>query len=533
MQDAEAYYKQEQNIKYVSDSYGKESWVRVSGKDILNRAEAHFWCALIKKTKVKSVFRDFSWDTDGMSDGPGFEGGGSTYTYKRNLVTGGIEPLLYYRNFYGVIPDCVELAQEFILLNNLYYDSIKHSYFELCMDGETEEAVRYQKDNCTVSVKLKYLQKYAAAKQMAILLFFDIRTEIEGSLEENGLDKFFDTFKDKDLYYSIWGDQMDFGNKHVYSVLMGKKILYPNAVDQCGYWPYENKEKYETFIIGTDEFGNTKEYTCNPSKLANNFGTNADAPYYFTLVFFKKEVLQKYILKPELYTITDGSLQCQVLWQLQIDNHHKDCVIAYLGDLGKNLPESERLYWKSYNIDSDEKLSRVTFERDFMCLPSESNMIDHKFQRDYAKVIDYWNKKYGWSIFLSLTEQDEYNLSQIRIPLTNSQPEFDMLVLSLVKVLIDSLNEAKLKETLTKECKNGSINELQGWLEEHNCQDYEIHIKFLREVQELRSTGTGHRKGTNYNKTARKFDVGIKTLKDVFENILEKADEFLLYLMKI
>lgn len=52
MQDAEAYYKQEQNIKYVSDSYGKESWVRVSGKDILNRAEAHFWCALIKKTKV-------------------------------------------------------------------------------------------------------------------------------------------------------------------------------------------------------------------------------------------------------------------------------------------------------------------------------------------------------------------------------------------------------------------------------------------------------------------------------------------------
>ena len=207
-------------------------------------------------------------------------------------------------------------------------------------------------------------------------------------------------------------------------------------------------------------------------------------------------------MKPELYTITDGSLQCQVLWQLQIDNHHKDCVIAYLGDLGKNLPESERLYWKSYNIDSDEKLSRVTFERDFMCL-------------------------------LSLTEQDEYNLSQIRIPLTNSQPEFDMLVLSLVKVLIDSLNEAKLKETLTKECKNGSINELQGWLEEHNCQDYEIHIKFLREVQELRSTGTGHRKGTNYNKTARKFDVGIKTLKDVFENILEKADEFLLYLMKI
>lgn len=82
------------------------------------------------------------------------------------------------------------------------------------MDGETEEAVRYQKDNCTVSVKLKYLQKYVAAKQMAILLFFDIRAEIEGSLEENGLDNLIH-LKIK-TFIIPFGETNDTGNKHVY-----------------------------------------------------------------------------------------------------------------------------------------------------------------------------------------------------------------------------------------------------------------------------------------------------------------------------
>ena len=36
---------------------------------------------------------------------------------------------------------------------------------------------------------------------------------------------------------------MDFGTNTYIVFLMGKKILYPNnAVDQCGYWPYEKKE---------------------------------------------------------------------------------------------------------------------------------------------------------------------------------------------------------------------------------------------------------------------------------------------------
>ena len=42
-------------------------------------------------------------------------------------------------------------------------------------------------------------------------------------------------------------------------------------------------------------------------------------------------------------------------------------------------------------------------------------------------------------LFLSLTEQDAYNFETLRVPVNNSIAEMDMLVLSLVKILIDSL----------------------------------------------------------------------------------------------
>ena len=39
------------------------------------------------------------------------------------------------------------------------------------------------------------------------------------------------------------------------------------------------------------------------------------------------------------------------------------------------------------------------------------------------------------------------------------------------------------------------ISKLEKWLKKTDCKGYEIHIRFLRDLQELRSTGTGHRKG--------------------------------------
>lgn len=86
---------------------------------------------------------------------------------------------------------------------------------------------------------------------------------------------------------------------------------------------------------------------------------------YLTPVTFKKEVLQRYLAKPNLFEIREGYLGCRGLWGIEIDNHHKDCVIVYLGDIGRDLPEQEQVYWKSFNIVGEESLSMEAFQRDF------------------------------------------------------------------------------------------------------------------------------------------------------------------------
>ena len=85
--------------------------------------------------------------------------------------------------------------------------------------------------------------------------------------------------------------------------------------------------------------------TSDPAKLSNYFGANPEAPHYLTPVFFKKEVLQRYLSHPDRYSVEDGYLRCQSLWGMAIDNHHKDYVSAYLGDLGRDLPEAEQNHW--------------------------------------------------------------------------------------------------------------------------------------------------------------------------------------------
>lgn len=533
MVDASSTYYQTANRRFVEEDLGKSQWVQISGHQELNGADAGFWCALLNMSKKDVVFRSHSWDVTTELSGPGFVRYGKRTEYRSNLLEDdGFEPLLHYREFYGVKKSFVELDQEFVLLNNLYFDEQKKTHFAMLDDGTADEVVRVKNEDC-IFIKLSYLLRYAAAKQMAIVLYYDIRTKFDVEVAALGVNTFSEEHKNEDVFYQVWGGDLDMLEKHAFSVLMGKKIIGPRPIETCGYWPFEKKKEFIDFIYGTDENGNEKTYTCDPDRLSNFFGKNPNCPHYLTPVFFKRDVLQKYTSQPELYSVRDGYLECKSLWRVEIDNHHKDFVSVYLGDLGRDLPESERLYWKSYNVASDVGLSTTSFKRDFLGISAESNMIEHRFKAQYIQTNKNWIQSFGWSLFLPLAEEDQYNFDLLRIPFTDSQEEFDRLVLSLVKVIIDSLNEKSIQKNIENEPSLKGIGKLEKWLNSTGCIDYEEHVRFLRELQELRSQGTGHRKGSGYDKIASVFGVGEKGLKDVFESILLKAEDFLLYMSNI
>lgn len=526
-------YYQSKNIEYIKNDFGKEQWIQVAGECKLNNANSNFWCCLFQIEHLKDIMSNPEWDVNYNDGYPGFECSiDGTFFHRFVSCRDYVEPLLFYREFYGVKENYIEISEEFRLLNNMYYDKQNNSYYAILDSGNCDEVVRIKDDNI-VYINIKYLKRYASAKQMGVLLFFDIRYETPGLLSDNNLSKFDNEYKDTSLIYEIFGTEENTFQHYTFSRLLGKKAFLPYPVTECGYYPYEKEHSYLDFIIGHDENGNDFTFTSNPDKLSDYFGANPDAPHYLTPVFFRREVLDKYIKRPDLYKVTDGRLTCGSLWSMEIDNDHKSYVVAYLGDLGRDLPENEQLHWKSYNVLCDEKPSKTAIMRDICNIPAEPDVIDLKFKRDYNILQKKWYSKYNWGIFKELTQKDKYNLDNIRIPSTNSQEEFDTLVLSLVKCIIDSLNEERLIISNSIDNKGNvihGISKLQVWLNEYGATEYDKHISFLRNLQELRSTGTGHRKGKKYDKISKVFGIDEKALIDVYEQILFQADAFIVFL---
>lgn len=515
-------------IKYLEKDYGATQWIQVCGHADIYGADAGFWCGFISNDQVEQSLADYSWDISIQSGFPGFETTGRETVYISS-VHDGKEPLLFYRDFYGIAQDYVEISQEFILLNNLRFDKKSKRYFAMNESGVQEEAVQYI-DDCTIRIKTKFLKKYASAKQLALVLQYDIRTQYSGSLSDHGFSDINEVVKRDNLCYSISEGVLHAPNTMDVRIL-GKKVIAPAPVEECGFWPYEKETDYEEFIIGSDEKGNPISYSCNPEGLGNYFGANPTAPMYLTPVFFSREVLQKYYAKPELYSITDGYLSCQSLWGIAIDNHHKDIVAAYLGDLGRDLPEAEQKHWKQFNILTDESLSVTSRSRDFFCIAADSNIVEHQFKNDYRNLVKQWNEKYGWSLYNPLSDEDAYIFDQIRRPLGDSQAEFDQLVLLLCKLMIDYLNEKELSKSIDDSSHLKGIGKLEQWVKNHNVAGFEAHIAFLRNLWELRSSGSGHAKGKAYKTVAKKFGIEELPLPEVFDNILGNADSFLQFML--
>lgn len=146
---------------------------------------------------------------------------------------------------------------------------------------------------------------------MELVIYFDIEYKEVGKLNEIDLEKDNIYYVDENINYDMHiGGYNITGKTNRFSKLNGKKVIEGINLQECGYWPYDKKIKYEKFIIGSNENGEEIEFECNPEILNDYYDKNQNAPQYLTPVFFTKDVLNKYYSKPEIYSIEDGILRC-------------------------------------------------------------------------------------------------------------------------------------------------------------------------------------------------------------------------------
>ena len=318
-----------------------------------------------------------------------------------------------------------------------------------------------------------------------------------------------------------------------FSRVLAKVILSPPSRKHAGAGVWfssedDKKEQDVKFIVDVDSVGNSVEFTSNPDKLSNHFGANPEAYHYLTPVYFRREVLQKYYSEPERYRVTDGLLSCLYLWSCRIDNDLDSHVAVFLGDLGRDLPYAEQLHWRGFNVPPEGSLSETSFRRSFLGEFADARAADLAFRREYDSLGTAWERAHGWRLFLPLSSEDAHLLQTVRIPVTNAQNEFDEQVITLTKLLVDSLNESELKKRvrdMEKETKG--LGKLSSFLDETGFQRREWAMGFLRSIQSLRSTGSAHRKGKNYRKIAK--TLGLQSVKkaEAFEVLLRTATEVL------
>jgi hypothetical protein len=516
------------------DNIGTEPWVTVyaipdveSGKDVI-------YSALIPNDQVKYVLNEPAWDLsigDGMPGCSIYQGpDGEQVDYNRLGRDSGIEPLVIARDFHGLRESYLEILEEFRFFHNLYYDQNNNQYVKITERGDEQVIIRMTADR--VEVRLKEIRQFLAIKEMHLAIFFEV---VQYSAHE--LDEFPEDIREAEVHeglvrytFHISETRISLDPKHKsFSRLLGKKLIPPVSKEKSGFWPYtEKKEKFEDFIIGANEEGEPIMYTSDPDRLANYFGANPDAPHYLTPVYFRREVLAKYYANPEKYSIEDGYLRCAGLWGLRLDNNHSQYVIAFLGDLGRDLHHEEQMYWRSFNVLPEGEISTVNFRRSFLGQFANPEKIDLVFKYRFEGFRERWFEKKGWHLFSPLSKDDQHLYIALHVPLTNDQAEFDGQVLALTKLIIDSLNEEQLKAaTSSSEPELKGITKFERFLAEQSFPDYQAHIKFLRNLQSLRSTGVGHRKGRNYEKVAQEFGLGKKDRALIFEEMLKRGTDLL------
>lgn len=462
------------------------------------------YVALSRPELRSQILSNTGWDLMKGHGIPGFMESNVGVEYFRNDGAPDFEPLVIFQEFHDVVPDAILISEEFRLLMSLWFDPKSGNYFQIGDDGSKDLAIRI--DGYKVEVRTPVLKRYLAARQLDATLFVDSTVSVPTSESSKAFIHLSieNCSNDHDSRLSRYiGKLHRSSHEEVFSCVSAKRILLAPPRETCGIWPWDKIEAgdYPNFIIDENEIGEPIRFTCDPDQLANYFGANPDAPHYLTPVFFKSEVLQKYYDDSSLYEVRDGYLSCAHKWGVQIDNDIPGVVAVFLGDIGRDIPQSHWDHWLSHNVPPIQKMSETNIRRSFFGQFVDSKNPEHRFKILYKELNSVWKQCWGWPLYREAKGQDAGVLRRLRIPVNDTDTELRTQLLNLALVLVDLLNEKGITERLSEKIKNEKgIDKLQRFLETSSYEHVDRDISLLKKIQHMRSRIAAHASGTSGQK---------------------------------
>ena len=518
--------------------------------------------ALIPADKLKSPLSDNDWDLDldliGLPIVKSDEEGTRYSRIGAARLDERVKRLIIEREFDRWKENSLEICEDFRLFNNLYRDKETNKYLKKNrVDGGYEVVVAVVEPNC-VKMLGKEIRHFLKHKRMYLVLRLTCRAYSEYSLEELGLRQ--DQAESEKMELSdghlSWRCTYREARRDGYrteSTLHATRLIGFSEV---------GKEKPVEFIVDVDENGH---------KTTLSWDKGLDA-----WVHFRKQVLDKYYREPAKYTVEDTFLVCHgsngaAQWILLIDDDHDDKVCAKLSDFAL-IPYEEQKHWGEHDIPPEGNISETYLKRHgdgplrFIKISHgggprvSSTRPEHLFRQRYNELQEVCDTYLGWQLvrpfgtvtsatrypvsgtrIIRYSGPDEHHLRCMRVPFSDNQSDFDEMVRSLVLVLIDSLNVDKLKSFFPPDQQNKFRNEHTiAWfgaaLNHLGVEGPKDHICFLKQLQNLRSSGVGHRKDSDpqmYADCVEYFNLAKLGLQKGFAEILRQAIEVLEFFVRI
>lgn len=538
----------EKEVSLINDRFNTRGWVTLYEK-------GRVFSALITEDKTEAAIANDAWDLCYWQTAPWINNPGGTNVYMR-YYEDGVQPIVLIQEPKGVhIDEKVMLSEEFVMFYDLRQVGNKYVQVDECGDDQDVAVI---KDD-SLLVNIKYIKEFIELKKMNLLIFIDTVNNTPKTLAQLGCEK----PKERSLYYDegyIFSYSLldsrgySIGYCNTSACFRGKVIYRHNANDIRQLWDFHD-DRYTDFIISVNEYGDDITRTCDEKQLS----WERLYPETLTPVYFKRTVLDRFYNSPNQYEVQDGYVCDNTQWGLRFDNDRNDeYVVATLVDLGR-LPYKEQICWRGYNVQppADVKWSETTFKRWFLGEPTDADTSPVlAFKNTYNKINRAWEDKYQWPLFLEQAPKDQHHYTALHsMSVAENDKEFDSLILSIVRLLIDSLNESKILKTIDdtktevceffkekevlelKKCNiKGGISKFEALLISEDIKAPDL-IKLLRNLQELRSTTAAHRKSRKPDKKALAlysfFGLDQNSEQECLDGILIKANEYLLKLLEV
>ncbi|WMT56900.1 hypothetical protein [Truepera radiovictrix] len=421
-----------------------------------------------------------------------------------------------------------ELHQEYAHLTGIHWRPEKRAYCRFNEHGDLEPVVsvtsREDKGSNIdlVSFKWEPLEEYLAASNASLVRMFDFtllrRSGFSGWSDEPTQE----IIESPDFFYR----QKVMPGYAAYTrgvqIIRPRRTLEAIFTDMTDRWFGRSNKQYVEFIAYDWRNKRVTRISTDPAATTNYFQAKENAlPFEVSPAFFRPEVLLKYKMDRDKYTVSDRDVSCRAGWHLPaIDVNEAGQVHAYICYL-RRLPYEEQLHWLSYNEPPKASISERAFINDFK---GEFVNFVQPLQKVLSIVRRWHDDKVVW-----WTLRDEKLLERVNTPLTESRDEWAEAFMDLAKLVIEGFETKEIRARLDKaqvpyEMEDKTIALLEKLLSKTGTGVEKL--AGLRTVQLLRSKAKGHAGGSGAHQLAQDALTEHESFASHFQHVcLQVADE--------